>query len=174
MDLSFLLTQSFWIKTLELILALSILVVFHELGHYSFARLFGVWVEKFYMFFNYKFSLVKWKPGKYLKWFSLGSEMGAMEEEDKTGSENKNSWRATEYGIGWIPLGGYCAISGMIDESMNTEAMKQPAKPWEFRSKAAWKRLLIMLGGYRGYGIQRNRQESRICRWGYHPDGRWP
>ena len=96
---------------------------------------------------NYKFSLVKWKPGKYLKWFSLGSEMGAMEEEDKTGSENKNSWRATEYGIGWIPLGGYCAISGMIDESMNTEAMKQPAKPWEFRSKAAWKRLLIMLGG---------------------------
>ena len=146
MDLSFLLTQSFWIKTLELILALSILVVFHELGHYSFARLFGVWVEKFYMFFNYKFSLLKWKPGKYLKWFSHGSEMGAMEEEN-TSNENKNSWRATEYGIGWIPLGGYCAISGMIDESMNTEAMKLPAKPWEFRSKAAWKRLLIMLGG---------------------------
>lgn len=146
MDLSFLLTQSFWIKTLELILALSILVVFHELGHYSFARLFGVWVEKFYMFFNYKFSLVKWKPGKYLKWFSHGNEMGAMEEDNASG-ENKNSWRATEYGIGWIPLGGYCAISGMIDESMNTEAMKQPAKPWEFRSKAAWKRLLIMLGG---------------------------
>ena len=146
MDLSFFLTQSFWIKTLELILALSILVVFHELGHYSFARLFGVWVEKFYMFFNYKFSLVKWKPGKYLKWFSHGSEMGAM-EEDSTDGENKNSWRATEYGIGWIPLGGYCAISGMIDESMNTEAMKQPAKPYEFRSKSAWKRLLIMLGG---------------------------
>ena len=113
MDLSFFLTQSFWIKTLELILALSILVVFHELGHYSFARLFGVWVEKFYMFFNYKFSLLKWKPGKYLKWFSHGSEMGAMEEEN-TSNENKNSWRATEYG---------------------------------FRSKAAWKRLLIMLGG---------------------------
>lgn len=146
MDLSFLLTESFWIKTLELILALSILVVFHELGHYSFARLFGVWVEKFYMFFNYKVSLVKWKPGKYLKWFSHGSEMGAM-EDDKDSKENKNSWRATEYGIGWIPLGGYCAISGMIDESMNTEAMKQPAKPYEFRSKAAWKRLLIMLGG---------------------------
>ena len=95
MDLSFLLTQSFWIKTLELILALSILVVFHELGHYSFARLFGVWVEKFYMFFNYKFSLVKWKPGKYLKWFSHGNEMGAMEEDNASG-ENKNSWRATE------------------------------------------------------------------------------
>lgn len=146
MDLSFLLTESFWIKTLELILALSILVVFHELGHYSFARLFGVWVEKFYMFFNYKVSLVKWKPGKYLKWFSHGSEMGAM-EDDNDSKENKNSWRATEYGIGWIPLGGYCAISGMIDESMNTEAMKQPAKPYEFRSKSAWKRLLIMLGG---------------------------
>ena len=146
MDLSFFLTQSFWIKTLELILALSILVVFHELGHYSFARLFGVWVEKFYMFFNYKFSLVKWKPGKYLKWFSHGSEMGAMEEGNAT-NEDKTSWRATEYGIGWIPLGGYCAIAGMIDESMNTEAMKQPAKPYEFRSKSAWKRLLIMLGG---------------------------
>ena len=152
MDLSFLLTQSFWIKTLELILALSILVVFHELGHYTFARLFGVWVEKFYMFFNYKFSILKWKPGKYLKWFSHGSEMGAMEDVETQNvaspdSESKTSWRATEYGIGWIPLGGYCAISGMIDESMNTEAMKQPAKPYEFRSKSAWKRLLIMLGG---------------------------
>ena len=83
MDLSFLLTQSFWIKTLELMLALSILVVFHELGHYSFARLFGVWVEKFYMFFNYKFSLVKWKPGKYLKWFSHGKEMGSISPETR-------------------------------------------------------------------------------------------
>ncbi len=172
MDLSFFTTASFWIKTLELILALSILVLFHELGHYSFARLFGVWVEKFYLFFNYKFSLAKWKPGKYLKWFSTGREMGAMEtpvesqiearevkkiestEAKKSkqtvadaADENKNSWRATEYGIGWIPLGGYCAIAGMIDESMNTEAMKQPAKPWEFRSKPAWQRLLIMLGG---------------------------
>lgn len=145
MDLSFVLTESFWIKTLELVLALSILVFFHELGHYSFARLFGVWVEKFYMFFNYKFSLFKWKPGKYLKWFSTGQEMAVMEDSDP--DENKRSWRATEYGIGWIPLGGYCSISGMIDESMNTEAMKQPAKPWEFRSKSAWKRLLIMLGG---------------------------
>ena len=145
MDLSFLLTTSFWVKTLELILSLSILVAFHELGHYSFARLFGVWVEKFYLFFNYKFSLVKWKPGKYLKWFSTGNEMAVMEEDNP--DENKNSWRATEYGIGWIPLGGYCSIAGMIDESMNTEAMKQPAKPYEFRSKSAWKRLLIMLGG---------------------------
>ena len=140
-----LLASTFWIKTFELLLALSILVVFHEFGHYFFARVFGVWVEKFYMFFNYKLSILKWKPGKYLKWFSTGNEMGAMEE----GSEEvtKKTWRDTEYGIGWIPLGGYCAISGMIDESMNTEAMKKPAKPYEFRSKPAWQRLLIMLGG---------------------------
>jgi regulator of sigma E protease len=142
-----LLASTFWIKTFELLLALSILVVFHEFGHYFFARVFGVWVEKFYMFFNYKLTLLKWKPGKYLKWFSTGDEMGAMEEGEEAKEENKNSWRATEYGIGWIPLGGYCAISGMIDESMNTEAMKKPAKPWEFRSKPAWQRLLIMLGG---------------------------
>ncbi len=142
-----LLASTFWIKTFELLLALSILVVFHEFGHYFFARVFGVWVEKFYMFFNYKLTLLKWKPGKYLKWFSTGDEMGAMEEGEEVKNENKSSWRATEYGIGWIPLGGYCAISGMIDESMNTEAMKKPAKPWEFRSKPAWQRLLIMLGG---------------------------
>ena len=142
-----LLASTFWIKTFELLLALSILVVFHEFGHYFFARVFGVWGEKFYMFFNYKLTLLKWKPGKYLKWFSTGDEMGAMEEGEEVKNENKSSWRATEYGIGWIPLGGYCAISGMIDESMNTEAMKQPAKPWEFRSKPAWQRLLIMLGG---------------------------
>ncbi len=142
-----LLASTFWIKTFELLLALSILVVFHEFGHYFFARVFGVWVEKFYMFFNYKLTLLKWKPGKYLKWFSTGDEMGAMEEGEEVKEENKTSWRATEYGIGWIPLGGYCAISGMIDESMNTEAMKKPAKPWEFRSKPAWQRLLIMLGG---------------------------
>ena len=133
------------IKTFELILALAILVMIHEFGHYFFARVFGVWVEKFYMFFNPWLSIVKWKPGKYVKWFSHGNEMGAMESSDA--EENKKSWRATEYGIGWLPLGGYCSIAGMIDESMNTEAMKQPAKPYEFRSKPAWQRLLIMLGG---------------------------
>jgi len=145
-----LLTSTFLIKTAEMLLALSILVVFHEFGHYSFARLFGVWVEKFYMFFNYKLSILKWKPGKYLKWFSTGGEMGAMENGETPEAQDvaaKKTWRDTEYGIGWIPLGGYCSIAGMIDESMNTEAMKQPAKSWEFRSKPAWQRLLIMLGG---------------------------
>ena len=138
-------SATFWVKALELILALGILVMIHEFGHYFFARIFGVWVEKFYLFFNPWLTIAKWKPGKYIKWFSHGNEMAVMEDNDP--NENKKSWRATEYGIGWLPLGGYCSISGMIDESMNTEAMKQPAKPHEFRSKAAWKRLLIMLGG---------------------------
>ena len=138
-------SATFWIKALELILALGILVMIHEFGHYFFARIFGVWVEKFYLFFNPWLSIVKWKPGKYVKWFSHGNEMATTVENDK--DENKKSWRATEYGIGWLPLGGYCAISGMVDESMNTEALKEPAKAWEFRSKSPWKRLLIMLGG---------------------------
>ena len=160
------------IKTLEFFLSLGLLVMIHEFGHYFFARVFGVWVEKFYMFFNPWLSIAKWKPGKYVKWFSHGNEMGAMEtpverqiearevkkiesaeakkakqKVEDAPEENKRSWRATEYGIGWLPLGGYCSIAGMIDESMNTEAMKQPAKPYEFRSKPAWQRLLIMLGG---------------------------
>ena len=133
------------IKALELILALGILVMIHEFGHYFFARIFGVWVEKFYLFFNPWLTITKWKPGKYLKWFSHGNEMAVAGENDP--NENKNTWRATEYGIGWLPLGGYCSIAGMIDESMNTEAMKEPAKPYEFRSKPAWQRLFIMLGG---------------------------
>ena len=138
-------SSTFWIKALELILALGILVMIHEFGHYFFARVFGVWVEKFYLFFNPWLTIAKWKPGKYVKWLSHGNEMAVAGENDP--NENKKSWRATEYGLGWLPLGGYCAISGMIDESMNTEAMKQPAKPYEFRSKPAWQRLLIMLGG---------------------------
>ena len=107
------------IRTLQLILSLSILVIVHEWGHFFFARLFKIRVEKFYIFFDPWFALFKYKP--------------------------KNS--DTEYGIGWLPLGGYCKISGMIDESMDTEQMQQPAKPWEFRSKPAWQRLLVMLGG---------------------------
>ena len=138
-------STTFWIKALELILALGILVMIHEFGHYFFARVFGVWVEKFYLFFNPWLTIAKWKPGKYFKWFSHGNEMAVAGENDL--NENKKSWRATEYGLGWLPLGGYCSIAGMIDESMNTEAMKEPAKSWEFRSKPAWQRLLIMLGG---------------------------
>ncbi len=111
--------EVFFIRALQLIMALSLLVLIHEFGHFIFSRIFKVRVEKFYLFFDWGFSLFKWKP--------------------------KNS--DTEYGVGWIPLGGYCKISGMIDESMDTEQMKQPMQPWEFRAKPAWQRLLIMIGG---------------------------
>lgn len=111
--------EAILIKALQLILSLSILVIVHEFGHFLFARLFKIRVEKFYLFFNPWFSLFKFKP--------------------------KNS--DTEYGIGWVPLGGYVKISGMIDESMDSEQMAQPPQPWEFRSKPAWQRLLVMVGG---------------------------
>jgi regulator of sigma E protease len=107
----------FLIKAAQLLLSLSILVVLHELGHFIPAKLFKTRVEKFYLFFDVKFSLFKKKIGE------------------------------TVYGIGWLPLGGYVKISGMIDESMDTEQMAQPPQPWEFRSKPAWQRLIIMLGG---------------------------
>ncbi|MDR1887718.1 MAG: RIP metalloprotease RseP, partial [Prevotellaceae bacterium] len=107
------------IKASQLILSLSILILIHEFGHFIFARMFKVRVDKFYLFFDIKFSLFKYKP--------------------------KNS--ETEYGIGWLPLGGYCKIAGMIDESMDTEMLKSEPQPWEFRSKPAYQRLLIMLGG---------------------------
>ena len=102
------------VKIAQVILALSLLILIHELGHFLFARLFKIRVEKFYLFFDPWFSLVKYKP--------------------------KHSH--TEYGIGWLPFGGYCKISGMIDESMDKSALKEEPKPWEFRSKPAWQRLL--------------------------------
>jgi len=109
----------FLIKLIQLLLSLSILVLLHEGGHFFFAKLFGVRVEKFYLFFDPWFHIFEFKP--------------------------KNS--DTTYGIGWLPLGGYCKIAGMIDESFDTEQMKQPVQPWEFRAKPAWQRLLIMIGG---------------------------
>lgn len=122
--------ETFLIKAAQLVAALAFLVVMHELGHYTFARIFGIKVEKFYLFFNPYFSLVKWKP-----------------RPPKKRKEGKASWRDTEYGIGWLPLGGYVKIAGMIDESMDKEQMAKPAEPWEFRSKPAYQRLLVMLGG---------------------------
>ena len=117
------------IKTLQLLCCLSLLVVLHEGGHFGFSKLFGVKVEKFYMFFDYKFHLFSTKS----KWFTRLFPRFKDKE--------------TEYGIGWIPLGGYVKIAGMIDESMDTEQMKQPAQPNEFRSQKVWKRFLIMFGG---------------------------
>ena len=111
--------ETFLIRALQLIMSLSLLVIVHEGGHFLFARLFKTRVEKFCLFFDPWFTLFKFKP--------------------------KNS--ETEYGIGWLPLGGYVKIAGMIDESMDTEQMKQPVQPWEFRAKPAWQRLLIMVGG---------------------------
>ena len=101
----------------QFVLSLSILIILHEMGHFIPARLFKTRVEKFYLFFDPWFSLVKKKIGD------------------------------TEYGIGWLPLGGYVKISGMVDESFDKEQMMQPPQPWEFRSKPAWQRLIIMLGG---------------------------
>ena len=114
----------FLIRLLQFMLAIGLLVLLHEGGHFFFAKLFGVRVEKFYLFFDpgiwkWDGSLFKFKP--------------------------KNS--DTQYGVGWLPLGGYCKIAGMIDESFDTEQMKQPEQPWEFRAKPAWQRLLIMIGG---------------------------
>jgi regulator of sigma E protease len=131
--------ELFLIRAFQLILSLSILVVIHEFGHFIFSRLFKVRVEKFYMFFNPVFSIFRVKKlnGKLrFSWFSKTSPDEFKAEPDKT-----------EFGLGWVPLGGYCAISGMIDESMNTEQMAQPEQPWEFRSKPAYQRLLIMVGG---------------------------
>lgn len=195
----------FLIKAFQLILAFAILVIIHEFGHFIFARIFGVKVEKFYMFFNPWFDICRWKPKKYkgiaghIKYNNPeakaeeeadnkisqlqsrrdelvkkqkkgldgdeGAELASIEselrvlvpeqmnridaeyEQEKKESRWKRFWNHTCYGIGWLPLGGYCKIAGMIDESMDTEQMKRPAKAWEFRSKPAWQRLLIMVAG---------------------------
>ena len=111
--------EIFLIRALQFVLAISILILIHEGGHFMFAKMFGIRVEKFFIFFDPWFHLFQFKPKK----------------------------SDTTYGIGWLPLGGYCKIAGMIDESFDTEQMKQPAQPWEFRTKPAWQRLLVMVGG---------------------------
>lgn len=118
------------IRIFQVILALSVLIAFHELGHYTFARIFGIRVDKFFLFFDIGgHKLLSTKEG----WFSrLFPSLKKSE---------------TEYGIGWLPLGGYCKINGMIDESMDSSFTEHEPRPWEFRSKPAWQRLLVMLGG---------------------------
>lgn len=118
------------IQTLQLIIAISILVLIHELGHFFFARLFGIKVDKFYLFFDFGDTrLLSTKTGWFSRLFPKAKE-----------------WE-TEYGIGWAPLGGYCKIAGMIDESLDTEHLKSEPQPWEFRAKPAWQRLMVMAGG---------------------------
>ena len=111
--------MAIFMKILQVVLALSILILIHEFGHFFFARLFKIRVEKFYLFFDAGFALFRWKP--------------------------KHS--DTEYGIGWLPLGGYCKIAGMIDESMDKEQLKKEPQPWEFRSHPAWQRFFVLFGG---------------------------
>lgn len=142
-------SASFWVKTLEMILALSLLVIVHEFGHYSFARLFGMRVNKFYMFFNPKFSILRWDPKRHK--LAMFKRNPSEEEEEAKAKEDaadpKASWRDTVYGIGWIPLGGYCSIAGMVDETTSADQLSEKAQPWEFRSRPAWQRLLVMIGG---------------------------
>jgi regulator of sigma E protease len=160
---------------LQLILALSILVVIHELGHFCFARLFKVRVEKFYMFFNPKFSIVRAKKinGKWqVKFFAPNVESTMVPVLDAMGNEKKDEkgrvierpmtdeelaalpeedWRRypdnTEWGLGWVPFGGYCAIAGMVDETKAATNLPTEPQPWEFRSKNVWQRLCIIIGG---------------------------
>ena len=127
------------IQAIQLILALSFLVLIHELGHFTFARIFKVRVEKFYMFFNPWLSLIRFKKFDG-KWHVKVLSRNEDEEWEKH-PEN------TEWGIGWLPFGGYCAIAGMVDETHTTEDLAKEPQDWEFRSKPAWQRLLIILGG---------------------------
>ncbi len=164
--------ETFIIRALQLILSLSILVVLHEFGHFGFARLFKIRVDKFYVFFNPNFSLVRAKKinGKWeIRFFAKNipdNQRAKLDEKgnvmlDEKGkpimetiplkSLSKGDWRRhpekTEWGIGWLPLGGYCKISGMIDESMDKTQMQEKVKPWEFRSRSVWQRFPVMFGG---------------------------
>jgi regulator of sigma E protease len=164
--------ETFFIRAVQLILSLSILVVLHELGHFAFARLFNVRVEKFYMFFNPNFSLFRAKKinGKWdVKFFApnvptnerpklnvngdpMTDAKGKMVMEQIPTSEMEESdWRkhpeSTEWGIGWLPLGGYCSISGMVDETKDISQLAAEPQPWEYRSRSVWQRLPIIIGG---------------------------
>ena len=148
-----------FIKILQFLLALSILVIIHEFGHFIASRTFGVRVEKFYMFFDWKFSIFRCKKvnGRWqFKFFCKNEPEKYVKNGDKYEPIDLNTlpeddWRRaednTEFGLGWVPLGGYCKIAGMIDESMDEAQMAQDPQPWEFRTKPAWQRLIIMIGG---------------------------
>lgn len=151
--------ESFLFKALQLILALVILVTVHEFGHYIFARMFGIKVNRFYLFFNPWFSLLKYNPRSgelqivgYTR-DENGTEVQHAWKTIRVGKPHpaapdaKPTWRDTIYGLGWLPLGGYCDIAGMVDETKSSKDLASEPQPWEFRSKAAWQRLLVMVAG---------------------------
>ncbi|MDE6817879.1 MAG: site-2 protease family protein, partial [Muribaculaceae bacterium] len=148
--------ETFLIKALQFVMALSLLVIVHEFGHYIFARIFGIRVEKFFLFFNPRFSLLRYIPSEGR--LELGTWMDKEEKPHalagfKVGTDYRQTdkkipaWKQTIYGIGWVPLGGYCAIAGMIDETQDSSKLAAEPQPWEFRTKPAWQRLLVMCGG---------------------------
>ena len=164
--------ETFFIRAAQLILSLSILVVLHELGHFGFARLFKVRVEKFYMFFNPNFSIVRAKKinGKWVvKFFAPNVPSKFQPKLDANGNEildakgkavyesvdisqlSDDDWRkypeTTEWGIGWVPFGGYCSIAGMVDETKSINELESEPQEWEYRSRSVWQRLPIIIGG---------------------------
>lgn len=140
------------IKVVQLVLSLSLLVVIHELGHYMFARIFKVRVDKFYMFFNPRFSLFRAKRfnGKWHVRF-FAKNVPELDPETDINTLPEDDWRRypehTEWGIGWLPFGGYCSINGMVDETTEEGQLPAEPQPWEYRSQKAWKRMLIISGG---------------------------
>lgn len=143
--------EIFLIKALQFMLAISLLVLLHELGHFTFAKLFKVRVSRFYLFFNPKFHIVSTYDSWVRRLLRLKPEVVPTKEEEETDKDGKvtkkikKEYVGTEYGIGWLPLGGYCAIDGMIDET--NQKLSEIAQSWEFRTKPVWQRLLIMVGG---------------------------
>ncbi|MBR5332443.1 MAG: RIP metalloprotease RseP [Muribaculaceae bacterium] len=138
--------EAFLLKAGQLVAALSLLVIIHEFGHYMFARIFGIRVDKFFLFFNPWFYLVKYNP-KTKKWSFFKDKKDASQPTSDALKCEKATWRDTEYGIGWLPLGGYVQIAGMIDETQDASKLSAEPQPWEFRTKPAWQRLLVMVGG---------------------------
>lgn len=158
--------ETFFIKALQLIVALVLLVTIHEFGHYIFARIFGIRVNRFYLFFNPWFSLLKYYPSKgkleIIGWTTkkedpnnnaktieephalLTLNVGKPRPTEKNG---KPTWAATLFGLGWVPLGGYCDIAGMVDETKSANDLESEPQEWEFRSKSAWKRFMVMVAG---------------------------